>query len=245
MVTKFERFFFQPKVYKTFTTRDNEEFIIQDLPEDKFDEAVKFMIEYYAKEETFLKASKVSEKVLMDFYQFILKQKCTIACIKKDTNELVGLNVLSVKSRGLDTNFKVIRREDLLIRYLIVLLFQTNDEALKKLRDLFGFIMNFYDVFGHYNVNYFLYAHGLAVKSEYRGKGIASELLDARVSFMKTHNLSVTTSIFTTSGGQKAAEKIGFSDNFSISYEILQNIFKDFNFSCANAANCKISSLKI
>lgn len=105
--------------------------------------------------------------------------------------------------------------------------------------------MSFYDVFGHYNVNYFLYAHGLAVKTENRGKGIASELLKARVSFMKANDLSVTTSIFTTSGGQKAAEKSGFFDNFVISYDILQQRFTDFNFSSADTRNCKISTLKI
>lgn len=107
MVTKFERFFFQPQVYKTFTSKDNEEFIIQDLPEDKFEEAAKFMIDYYSKEETFLKAIKVSEMVLKDFYLFILKQKCTIACFKKDSNELVGINALSVKTRGIDMSFMV------------------------------------------------------------------------------------------------------------------------------------------
>lgn len=109
MVSKFERFFFRPQVYKTFTTKDNEEFIIQDLPEDKFDEAARFMIEYYSREETFFNAmgNKVSESVLTDFYQFVFKQKCTIACIKKGTNELVGINVLSVKSRDVDTNTKV------------------------------------------------------------------------------------------------------------------------------------------
>lgn len=100
-------------------------------------------------------------------------------------------------------------------------------------------------MYGHYNVNYFLYAHGLAVKKEYRGKGIASELLNARVSFMKAHDLSVTTSVLTTSGGQKAAEKAGFSDNFVISYDMLQEMFRDLNFSAADTAHCKISTLKI
>lgn len=94
-------------------------------------------------------------------------------------------------------------------------------------------------------MNYFLFANGLAVKNEYRGKGIASELLKARTSFMKANDLSVTTTVFTTSGAQKAAEKSGFSDNFVISYEQLQERFKDFNFSSADTANCKISTLKI
>lgn len=105
--------------------------------------------------------------------------------------------------------------------------------------------MSFYDVHGHYNVNYFLYAYGLAVKTEYRGRGIASELLKARSLLMRAYDISVTTSIFTTHAGQKAAAKTGFSENFAISYETLQDKFKDLDFSGVDTPICKVLSLQI
>ena len=113
MVTRYERpgIHFQPKVYTTFSLKNGEseeDFYIQDLPQDQLDEAAEFMIAYYQKDETFQKAIKVSEVTLKDFYVFIFKQKVALACYKKGTNELVGVNALSVKSKGVDTNFKVL-----------------------------------------------------------------------------------------------------------------------------------------
>ena len=113
------------------------------------------------------------------------------------------------------------------------------------MRQTFTYINKFFDVFDHYNIIYYLYAQGLAVKPNYRGLGIATELLKARVPLMKALDITVTASLFTTIQSQKAAEKIGFQEEFSISYEILQQNFPKFDFSIANAANCKMLSLKI
>lgn len=113
------------------------------------------------------------------------------------------------------------------------------------MREAFGFINNFYDVHDHNNVIYFLYAHGLAVKTEYRGHRIASKLLKTRIPVMKAHDLSVTASLFTTAESQKAAFNLGYTEKFSISYATLQNKFKDFDFSSANCDDCKLLSLNI
>jgi hypothetical protein len=112
MVTKFERsgILFKPQVFDSFIVSNNgtdEEIVIQDLPQERVEEAAKFMLEYYVKEETFQKATKVSPEALMDFYRFVLRKKVSLACFKKNSGELIGLNALSVKSKGVDTNFKV------------------------------------------------------------------------------------------------------------------------------------------
>lgn len=112
MVTKFERWglLFKPQVFNTFTVsnqNETEEFIIQDLPQDRIEEASNFMLEYYVKDETFQMATKVPKKALMDFYRFVFEQKVSLACFKKNSGELVGLNALTVKSKDVDTNFEV------------------------------------------------------------------------------------------------------------------------------------------
>lgn len=111
MVTKFERIFFDPKVYLTFTVNNEageaEEFIIQDLPLELIDEAVEFMIRYYARDEVFSNAIKVSESELKKYFEFVFRKKCGIACFTVKTHELVGINALSVKTKGLDLGFKV------------------------------------------------------------------------------------------------------------------------------------------
>lgn len=106
MVTKFERLFFRSQVYSNFTAK-NEEFRIEDLPEDKFDEAVDFMIKYYVAEETFMKAFSVNERSLRDFYLFVFKQRTAIVCFAKGSSDIIGINALSVRTKGIDTSFKV------------------------------------------------------------------------------------------------------------------------------------------
>lgn len=123
--------------------------------------------------------------------------------------------------------------------------FQSDDKVFMRMRQSFAFINNFFDVHAHNNVIYFLYAHGLAVKTEYRGRGIATELLKVRIPFMRANGLLVTASLFTTAASQKAAFKLGFREDFSISYKVLQQQFPDFDFSSANCDDCKLLSLKI
>lgn len=113
------------------------------------------------------------------------------------------------------------------------------------MRLAFVFINSHFDVFDHNNVNDFLYAHGLAIRPDYRGYGVASEMLKARAPFMKCHNLRVTTSLFTTLGSQKAALKNGYHEDCSISYAILQKKYPEIDFSCANCEDCKLLTLKI
>lgn len=131
------------------------------------------------------------------------------------------------------------------LRILKVVFLQTDDKDFRRRKQAFAFINGQFNVFDHYNVIDYLYAHGLAVKTEYRGRGIATELLKARVPFMKAHDLTVTASLFTTSGSQKAATTIGFCEDFSISYEKMQKYFDDLDFSLVDTPDCKLLTLKI
>lgn len=107
------------------------------------------------------------------------------------------------------------------------------------------FINSYFDTFDHYNVIDFLYAHGLAVRTEYRGKGIAAELLKARIPFMKVHNLSVSSSLFTTAASQKAAIKAGFYEDMAMPLDVLKRKFKDFTFPSDAPENCTLLTLKV
>jgi hypothetical protein len=112
MVSKFERIFFKPLVYHSFTLKNkesdcDEEFVVQDLPTELHEQAADFMIQYYMKDETFQKAFQVSQESLKEFYRFVFDQKVSIVCLKKGSTEIVGMNALSVKTKGVDTSFQV------------------------------------------------------------------------------------------------------------------------------------------
>jgi hypothetical protein len=113
------------------------------------------------------------------------------------------------------------------------------------MQETFTFINGFFDVFDHHNINYFLFSHGFAIKEDFCELEIATELLKARLPLLKTLNIPVTTSLFTTLHSQKTAEKVGFREEFSIAYKILQQRFPNVDFSISNTLDCKLSSLKI
>lgn len=70
--------------------------------------------------------------------------------------------------------------------------------------------------FKHYNVDKYLVAYGLCVDTNYRARGIATEMLKARVPLLKSLGLKITTTAFTGIGSQKAAEKAGYEENYAI-----------------------------
>lgn len=110
---------------------------------------------------------------------------------------------------------------------------------------LYHFVDNQLDVTEHFKVNQYLYGAGLVVKSEYRGRGIATELLKARIPFLKSLGLKVTSTVFTMIGSQKAAVSAGYKELFAISYAELQEKYPDLDFSTANSSHCKTLGIMI
>lgn len=97
-----------PQVYRTFIV-NGEEFYISDLCEDVSEEAWKLIAKFLIPEETFCKSKQIHKNsYAMNFmyegYLELFKKKTSLACFKKETNELVGLNVLGVKTRGIESN---------------------------------------------------------------------------------------------------------------------------------------------
>lgn len=73
-----------------------------------------------------------------------------------------------------------------------------------------------FDVWSHYNVDAYLASMGLAVHSEFRGRGIAVEMLKAREEILKILGLKLTSTQFTGIGSQKSAIKAGFQENSTV-----------------------------
>jgi hypothetical protein len=98
-----------PRIYRTFsaknkTTGDLIEFAVQDLTDDYAEEAADLLINHLVSEEVFIKASGIGESfeaktTLRYFYKQVVAQKHSLACFEKESNQLVGLNVLTVKHK--------------------------------------------------------------------------------------------------------------------------------------------------
>lgn len=98
-----------PQIYSTFKVKskdgDDEEFYIQDLTENFFDEAVNVIVENHAKGAVFHKAARTlgdssGFQRVQTHYRRVFEEKISLICLKKGTNEIAGCNALTLKTRA-------------------------------------------------------------------------------------------------------------------------------------------------
>jgi hypothetical protein len=119
------------------------------------------------------------------------------------------------------------------------------NESFRVLNVAIDYITKAVNIFDVYGVEKFLNGTGLCVDIKYRKCGIATELLKARKLLMKSIDVNLTSTIFTTIGSQKAAKAAGFEENFSIDYEELEKFVPKSDFSQSYGKLCKVMSFKI
>lgn len=99
-----------PVQYHKFVTVDCDtnklvEYRVEDIPESRFDEACRFMVRHFVPFEPKLVArnGQNDPSVLEDYYNLYMhaiRQKVSVACFKRGSNELVGVNILEVLGRN-------------------------------------------------------------------------------------------------------------------------------------------------
>lgn len=225
-----------PQIYSRFKVKskdseDEEEFYIQDLTENYFDQAVDFIVENHARGAVFHNACKTLhnedgiERVRKS-YRKAFEERISLICIKVGSEEIAGLNGLYLRSR-FDAPPAA-----------------SDDVNFRRLQELSKCIEDAFSVTDHYQVDRCVLAVGLAVDRKFRGRGIATEILKARAGILKAIGLSVTSAVFSTIGAQKAAASAGYDENYSIKYEELEKICP-IDFSFAYGGYCKVLSLKV
>lgn len=83
---------------------DNEEFYVADLTIENLSEAQEFIGKVVIPEADFCRALQIhtkenAMKVLKENFQKLIMRKTSLGCFKKETCELVGLNILAVKNK--------------------------------------------------------------------------------------------------------------------------------------------------
>ena len=79
--------------------------------------------------------------------------------------------------------------------------------------DVMDYIGNKFDIFESYKVDKYMYAYGLSVHKNYRGRGIATKILEARINLGRAIGVEITSTLFTTIASQVPADKVGFEVN--------------------------------
>lgn len=205
-----------PQIWSTFKAKDLDGSIvnyrIQDLPEDRFHEAIYFMQRYHMESEVLrvkkIRDEPVSFREITEKWWDCLRQKVTLVCFKEGSDQILGLNVLGVVTQDESSqphSFKGKGWSEIV-------------NSKKFVTD------NFFDPFKHYSVDVIMFALGLIVLPDYRQRGIAVELLKARELIGKAVKVPVTSNVFTSFGAQRAAEKSGYDENFAIKFSDLEKL---------------------
>lgn len=101
-----------PQIYHKFM-RDDVEYRIEDIPEERYVEACEFMLKHFVPFEPKLvsRNGKDDPLVLEDYfnkYMSGIKQKVSVACLKANSNDFIGISILEVLGRNDATfNFTV------------------------------------------------------------------------------------------------------------------------------------------
>lgn len=233
-----------PQIYRKFKAKSrnidemvtDEEFYIQDLTENYYDDAVEFLIEYHARSSIFHRAAGTLAtddgiERIRQMYRRVLEDNISLICLKADTNEIIGVNAILIRSKYDEPCAPAPTTDD--------------DGKFQNLYDAKKFIEEAFNIMDDYDVDRYMFTAGLCVHKKHRCKGIATEILKARAPLMKAIGVNVTASIFSTIGAQNAASSAGFTHHFSIQYEDLEKLFSGMNFTHAYGNSCKLSAFKL
>jgi len=105
------------KIYSTFKAKDKDsdeiiEYSIQDIPEDKFEEAINLYFEHFINDEPLAEVRKLHENknALIElrhvWMEGIKKSRLGVACFKCD-GEMVGVNILSITDKSDEHSIEV------------------------------------------------------------------------------------------------------------------------------------------
>ncbi|CRK88579.1 CLUMA_CG002402, isoform A [Clunio marinus] len=203
-----------PTQFHKFVTTDKDqtklvEYRVEEIPESRYDEACRFMLEYFVPYEPKIisKNGQCDPKVLDDYHtKFMngIKQNVSVACFKSGSDKFIGVNILEV-----------------LGRYSGTFDFDRKSKICLDIDKSIDYILDRADIFNRFNVDHYLSGTGLAINPAYCGKGIATEMIKARIAIIKALGFKVTSTGFASIGAQKAAIKAGCVTDYEISYEEL------------------------
>lgn len=93
-----------PTIYEKFE-RDGEKYRVEDIPEDRYEEACEFMLKHFVPYEPKLvsRNGKNDPLVLEDYfnkYMYGIKQRVSVACFKDNSDDFVAISILEVLGRN-------------------------------------------------------------------------------------------------------------------------------------------------
>ncbi|XP_058456518.1 uncharacterized protein LOC131433920 [Malaya genurostris] len=226
-----------PNVWYTFQAKDADSdhlvtYRVEDLTEDRHEDMIQHYLDNFLDDEPFCQNKQISKdelalKEMRSFYQWCFNERMTIVCYKNGSDEIIGGNLLHVKG------------------YEKLADFDLKSESIRDIILANDYMTDQFKIHEHYGVDQYLTAYGLAINRCYRGRGIATEMLKARVPMCRTFGIKLTATNFTALGSQLAAAKAGFETNFEMSFEDFAKLGPRYSFPGIQSKSLKLMSLRI
>lgn len=226
-----------PLIYSVFESdkasenKTNQVFRIEDIQEDRFSDVIEFMKKHYLVEDPMLSSKNIAEDEeslmeIVEYWKTILDQKISIACFKEDSNEIIGLNLLSVITED-EYDFK------------------PNGEVWSEMRKVSRFIKDiFFNPFEHYSVDTILTSGGCYINENYQRCGIEYQLIKAKSDVGKLFDVRISMDTFSTAPWQDASLENEYEEKFSTSFKKLPKLVAEGYFPGIQAENLKVFSKK-
>lgn len=211
-----------PHTWHTFQARDPKgngdhliNYRVQDLPPERIEDAIRHMCDHFLRDEPICRSlnlanDPVGVRELSEVWRKVAHQRCAVVCFREGSDEIVGLNMLTVVSRSDESSSKFESRAAR--DFVLATLYMTEKAKL----------------FETHRVDRFLSAWGLSVHPDYRGLGISTEILRVRALVCRAFGVRLSATVFSHPGSQVPAAKVGFQDAVVERFEDLA--LKGFSF---------------
>ncbi|XP_014205823.1 uncharacterized protein LOC106637530 [Copidosoma floridanum] len=181
-------------------------FSIQEVPENRHEEAVDFMMKYFVDDEPMskylnFKNDSDAKDSLRITWNYCLQQGIVEAAYVLDSNsgisELAAVNMLYVANDKTEKEMGELRTK-------------YKSENFKKILDEMEKLSKKADVRKVYGVDEYIGAVGLSVSHKYRGQKLGLHMLEARHDIGKKYGIPATSTVFTARSSQVLAERAGY-----------------------------------
>ncbi|XP_011056699.1 PREDICTED: uncharacterized protein LOC105147411 [Acromyrmex echinatior] len=199
-----------PKVWQVIEKKNKDgklmKFTIQEIPEDRYEDAIQHMCTYFLVDEPTCKCFNAKNDPLFiqditSLWRPLFAEDISVAAFIDNPNGgkpiIAGMNIL-----GIEVKNKKKKLPD----------YQFKSEKLKIIHELIS-LTNM--VFERYEVDKYITAAGLSVNPDYRGYGLGKEILKVRDLIGSTYGVPATATAFTSIISQKSATGAGFEEFFT------------------------------
>lgn len=187
-------------------------FTIQEIPEDRYEDAIEHMCTYFIADEPICKCWNGKDdpnfvEIFRNLWRETLKHGLAVGAFVEDPNGgkpiLAGANMLMLSLQGESFDQESSVKSEKAQRLLAAM-----EDLLKK--------ANIYEKYG---VDRYIGAIGLSVDPAYRGAALGGHILSARDDIGREYNIKVSATVFSSPISQKLAARCGFEEIVTEDYD--------------------------